>query len=253
MKKIVLISGATSGIGRACAEKFASNGYNIIITGRRKERLEELKKLLEAKFETEVMPLCFDIQKKGKVANAIQRLPENWNKISILINNAGLALGKENFEDADMEDWEIMLNTNIYGLLYLTKAVLPYMVMQKQGHIINIGSVAAKDIYEKGNVYCATKAAADAISKALRIDLLKHHIKVTAVHPGAVETEFSLVRFKGNEEKAKATYNGFTPLTAVDVADTIYHCASLPAHVCINDIVITGIQQANSIYFHKNQ
>lgn len=252
MNKIVLITGATAGIGKACAEKFAAEKNDIIITGRRKDRLEALKKELEKNNGVEVLALCFDVQDKKSVTDALTNLPEHWQKIDILINNAGLALGRDSFEDADMNDWETMLNTNVHGLLYVSKAVLPYMLAQKRGHIINMGSVAGKEVYEKGNVYCASKYAVDAISKAMRIDLLKNNIKVTSINPGAVETEFSLVRFKGDEKTAGSAYEGFTPLTAADIADTVYYCASLPGHVCINDLVITCTQQAGTYYFNKN-
>lgn len=253
MNPIVLITGATSGIGKACAEKFAASGYDIIITGRRKDRLEEIQSALQQQYSIRVLPLCFDVQDKEAVFSSMAQLPADWQSIDVLINNAGLALGRDSFEDADMQDWETMLDTNVHGLLYMSRAVLPFMITRKKGHIINIGSVAGKDVYEKGNVYCASKFAVDAISKSQRIDLLKHHIKVTAIHPGAVETEFSLVRFKGEAAKASATYDGFTPLTGADIAESIYYCASLPPHVCINDLVITCTAQANSIYIHKDQ
>lgn len=252
MNKIVLITGATAGIGKACAEKFAAAKNDLILTGRRKERLEELKNSLEKEYGISVLTLCFDVQDKNAVAETFKQLPLHWQKIDILVNNAGLALGRDSFEDADMNDWETMLNTNVHGLLYVSKAVLPYMLPQKKGHIINMGSVAGKEVYEKGNVYCASKFAVDAISKAMRIDLLKNNIKVTSINPGAVETEFSLVRFKGEEKTAKSAYDGYIPLTAADVADTVYYCASLPDHVCINDLVITCTQQAGTYYFHKS-
>ena len=253
MNKIVLITGATSGIGEACAQKFAAEKNDIIITGRRKGRLDKLKSELEKKYGISVLPLCFDVQDKKSVGDAFTNLPESWQKIDILINNAGLALGRDSFEDADMDDWETMLNTNVHGLLYVSRAVLPYMLAQKKGHIINMGSVAGKEVYEKGNVYCASKYAVDAISKAMRIDLLKNNIKVTSINPGAVETEFSLVRCKGDEKTARSAYEGFTPLTAADIADTVYYCASLPGHVCINDLVITCTEQAGTYYFNKNK
>ncbi|MDB5279972.1 MAG: NAD(P)-dependent oxidoreductase [Ferruginibacter sp.] len=252
MNKIVLITGATSGIGEACARKFASAGYSLIITGRRTERLEKLKASLETEYPTEVISLTFDVQDRLAVNEAIEGLSAPWKQIDILINNAGLAAGRDLFEDADMDDWETMLNTNVHGLLYVSKAVLPFMIARKSGHIINMGSIAGKEVYEKGNVYCASKFAVDAINRGMRIDLLKHNIKVTAIHPGAVETEFALVRFKGDEEKAAATYTGITPLTAGDIADTIFYCAGLPAHVCINDLIITCTQQADAFYFSKN-
>lgn len=253
MKKIVLITGATSGIGKACATKFAAADFDVIITGRRNERLMELKSQLEKEYGINVLTLCFDVQDRQAVNNAFTNLPHQWQKIDVLINNAGLALGRESFENADMDDWETMLNSNVHGLLYVTKAVLPFMLPQQKGHIVNMGSVAGKEVYEKGNVYCASKFAVDAITKAMRIDLLKNNIKVTGIHPGAVETEFSLVRFKGQEETAKAAYAGFTPLTAQDIADTVFYCVNLPAHVCINDLVITCTQQAGTYYFNKNQ
>ena len=251
MKKIVLITGATSGIGKACAEKFASAKFNIIITGRRNERLIELKNQLEKEFGIEVLSLCFDVQDRQAVADACTNLPERWQKIDVLINNAGLALGRESFEDADMDDWETMLNTNVHGLLYVSKAILPFMLAQQKGHIVNMGSVAGKEVYEKGNVYCASKFAVDAITKAMRIDLLKNNIKVTGIHPGAVETEFSKVRFKGDDKTAQAAYDGLTPLTAADIADTVFYCVNLPGHVCINELVITCTQQAGTYYFNK--
>ncbi|MEO6583374.1 MAG: SDR family NAD(P)-dependent oxidoreductase [Ferruginibacter sp.] len=251
MNKTVLITGATAGIGMACAEKFAAAGHSLILTGRRNERLTALQDLLQAKYNVKAYTLCFDVQQRSSVFDAINSLPDEWKTISILINNAGLALGRESFEDADLDDWETMLHTNVDGLLYVTRAVLPYLLKTPDAHIINLGSVAGKEIYENGNVYCASKFAVDALSKAMRIDLLKHHIKVTAIHPGAVETEFSIVRFKGDEEKATAAYKGFEPLRAEDVADSIYYCATLPAHVCINDLVITCRQQAGTYYFNK--
>ena len=249
MNRTILITGATSGFGEACARKFAASGDQLIITGRRKERLEALKQELEKKVQ--VLPLVFDVQDKDAVFAAIAGLPEAWRKIDVLINNAGLALGRDYFDEADLQDWETMIDTNVKGLLYVTKAVLPLLIPMGQGHIINLGSVAAKDIYEKGNVYCGTKAAVDAISHAMRIDLLRHGIKVTAIHPGAADTEFSQVRFKGDAATASKIYQGFTPLSAEDVADTIHYCASLPAHVCLNDIVMTCTAQADGIYFYK--
>ncbi len=251
MNKIVLITGATSGIGKACAQKFAAGGYDLIITGRRMERLDELKIYLENKYNIKVFCSCFDVQKRDSVLQAINELPTQWKSIDILINNAGLALGRDSFENANLDDWETMLHTNVDGLLYVSKAVVPLMIANKKGHIINMGSVAGKEVYENGNVYCASKFAVDAISKSMRIDLLKHKIKVTSINPGAVETEFSLVRFKGDEEKAGAAYDGYIPLTGEDIADTIFYCATLPPHVCINDIVITCLQQAGTYYFYK--
>jgi len=253
MAKIIFISGATAGFGKATAEKFASNGYHLILNGRRTSRLNELKKNIEEKYNSEVYLLPFDVQVKKDVFQAFESLPEKWKRIDVLVNNAGLALGRDFVDEADLDDWETMINTNLKGLLYVTRAALPFMIPNKKGHIINLGSTAAKDVYEKGNVYCATKAAVDSISKGMRIDLLKHHIKVTAIHPGAAETEFSVVRFKGDEAIAKTVYDGYTALTAQDIADIIYYCATLPTHVCINDLVVTATQQANAIYLLKDQ
>jgi 3-hydroxy acid dehydrogenase / malonic semialdehyde reductase len=253
MNKIVLITGATSGIGKACAEKFAGSGYDLIITGRRADRLNEIKLGLESNFNINVFTCCFDVQNREAVFSALNHLPDQWKNIDILINNAGLALGRDSFENANLDDWDTMMHTNVDGLLYVSKAVLPFMITNKKGHIINIGSVAGKEVYENGNVYCASKFAVDAISKAMRIDLLKHKIKVTSISPGAVETEFSLVRYKGDPGKADAAYEGYTPLTANDIADTLFYCATLPPHVCINDIVITCLQQAGTYYFYKDK
>jgi NADP-dependent 3-hydroxy acid dehydrogenase YdfG len=193
----------------------------------------------------------FDVQKRKDVLKAITGLPEKWKAIDILVNNAGLALGRDYFDDAFLDDWETMIDTNLKGLLYVTKAIIPFMISKKSGHIINIGSTAGKEVYEKGNVYCASKHAVDAISKAMRIDLLRHAIKVTALHPGAVETEFSTVRFKGDQETAGKFYEGYKALEAKDIADVCFYCATLPAHVCINDLVLTCTAQANSFTTFK--
>jgi NADP-dependent 3-hydroxy acid dehydrogenase YdfG len=194
----------------------------------------------------------FDVQDRSAVFTAIESLPDEWKQVDILINNAGLALGRDLFDDANLDDWDTMMDTNVKGLLYVSKALIPFMTPRKRGHIINVGSIAGKEVYERGNVYCASKAAVDAISKAMRIDLLQHHIKVTAIHPGAAETEFSIVRFKGNQETAGKVYEGYEPLSAKDVADIIYYAATLPPHVCINDLVVTCTQQANSYHFQKD-
>ncbi|MFI5155822.1 MAG: SDR family NAD(P)-dependent oxidoreductase [Chitinophagales bacterium] len=251
MKKIVFVTGASSGFGKACAEKFAANAYDVVITARRQERLNELKKQLEDKYKVAVLSLCFDVQDRSSVFDTINHLPDEWKNIDVLINNAGLALGRDLFENASLEDWETMIDTNVKGLLYVSRAILPFMIARGKGHVINMGSIAGKEVYERGNVYCASKFAVDAISRSMRIDLLRHHIKVTAIHPGAAETEFSLVRFKQDADQAKKTYEGFIPLSAEDVADVIYYCASLPQHVCINDLVITCTAQAGTYYFFK--
>jgi NADP-dependent 3-hydroxy acid dehydrogenase YdfG len=250
MSKIILITGASSGFGKATATKFAAGGWNLILTARRKEKLDELAKALEANYGIKTLCLTFDIQDKKAVFDNLQNLPTEWQAINILVNNAGLALGRDSFENANLEDWETMIDTNVKGLLYASKAVLPMLIKEK-GHIINIGSTAGKEVYKDGNVYCASKHAVDAISKAQRIDLLPYQIKVTAIHPGAADTEFSVVRFKGDAEKANAVYNGYTPLKAEDIADTVWYVANTPAHVCINDLVITCTAQANSMYLQK--
>jgi len=250
MSKIILITGASSGFGKATATKFAAGGWNLILTGRRKEKLDELAKALEANYGIKTLCLIFDVQDKKAVFDNLQNLPTEWQAINILVNNAGLALGRDSFENANLEDWETMIDTNVKGLLYASKAVLPMLIKEK-GHIINIGSTAGKEVYKDGNVYCASKHAVDAISKAQRIDLLPYQIKVTAIHPGAADTEFSVVRFKGDAEKASTVYTGYTPLMAEDIADTVWYVANTPAHVCINDLVITCLAQANSMYLQK--
>jgi NADP-dependent 3-hydroxy acid dehydrogenase YdfG len=257
MPKIVFITGATSGFGKACAEKFAANGYDLILNGRRTDRREVISSELENKFNIAVLQLPFDVQDQKGVFDSINNIPEDWQQIDVLINNAGLALGRDFFDEADLDDWNTMIDTNVKGFVYVAKAVLPFMVKRNAstgsaGQIINMGSVAGKQLYEKGNMYCATKYAVDALSQAMRIELLRHNIKVTAIHPGAAETEFSEVRFKGDKETAKKIYEGFKPLTAEDVAEVIFYCTTLPPHVCINDLVITCAQQANAIYFHRN-
>jgi len=251
MNKIILITGATSGFGKAIAEKFAASKWNLIITGRRKERLELISKELNTTYGVEVLPLVFDVQDKNAVFTSISGMPEKWKNIDVLVNNAGLALGRDNFENASLTNWETMLDTNVKGMMYTTRAVLPYLIEKRSGHIINIGSIAGKEVYQYGNGYCSSKFAVDALSKSMRIDLLHHKIKVTAIHPGAVETEFSLVRFNGDAEKAAAVYKGYTPLSASDIADTVYYCASLPEHVCINELIITPTAQANANLFYK--
>lgn len=251
MNKIILVTGATSGFGKAIAEKFSAHGWNCIITGRRKERLEAFAKSLMQKYNIAVLTLVFDVQNREEVFLQLQNISDDWKSIDVLINNAGLALGRDSFENASLDDWDIMIDTNVKGLLYVSRAIIPYMIDKGHGHIINLGSTAGKEVYTNGNVYCASKFAVDAISKAQRTDLLQHKIKVTAIHPGAAETEFALVRFKGDEQKAKAVYDGYTALSAEDIADTVYYCATLPSHVCINDLVITCTAQANSYYTYK--
>jgi len=248
---IIFITGGTSGFGKAIAQKFAGAGYDIIITGRRAERLNEIKTQIEQDLGVRVLTLHFDIRDRKACFDAIAGLDESWKNIDILVNNAGGALGRDRFDEADLDDWETMIDTNVKGLMYITKAVLPVMKEKKCGHIINIGSIAGKEVYELGNGYNAAKFAVDALSKAMRIDLLPYKIKVTQILPGAVETEFSLVRFKGDEQKAAAIYAGYKPLSAADIAEVVYFSASLPPHVCINDLSITPTAQANSYYIYR--
>ena len=251
MNKIALITGATSGIGRAVADIFAENKYNLIVTGRRSERLQELKAALERQQGISVLALCFDVRSNDEVVRNIESLPVEWRNIDVLVNNAGLAVGLNHIQDGVLDDWERMIDTNIKGLLYVTRAVSPLMIARNSGHIVNICSIAGKEVYENGNVYCATKHAVDALSKAMRIDMLGHNIKVTNICPGAVETEFSIVRFKGDTQRAAGTYRGIEPLTGRDIAECIYFAVSLPQHVCINDMMIMPTAQADSRTFNR--
>ena len=249
MKKIVLITGATAGIGEAIAKLLAKNDYKLIITGRRLERLEELRNSLAA--DTDIHILNFDIRNETEVENAINSLPAEWKEIDVLINNAGLAVGLNHINDGVIDDWERMIDTNIKGLLYITRFVSPIMVQNKQGHIVNISSIAGKEIYEYGNVYGATKHDVDALSRAIRIDLVKDGIKVTNIAPGMVDTEFSLVRFKGDKKRADKVYSGFTPLFGEDIAETVLFTLQQPAHVNLNDIVIMPTAQAAISVIHR--
>jgi NADP-dependent 3-hydroxy acid dehydrogenase YdfG len=251
ISKTVFITGATSGFGEACARLFAQNGHRLILNGRRHERLKKLGTELAQQYNTPYHLVPFDVQDQSAVFTAINNLPEAWQSIDVLINNAGLALGRDLFNEASLDDWNTMIDTNVKGLLYVSKAVVPLLIRRQSGHIINIGSIAGKEVYERGNVYCATKHAVDALSQAMRIDLLQHNIKVTAIHPGAAETEFSKVRFKGAEAAAKSVYEGYQPLSAGDVAAVVFYTTTLPPHVCINDLVLTCTQQATSVYFNK--
>ncbi len=243
---IVLVTGATSGIGKSTAEIFAKNGHDLIITGRRKDRLDSFAELLKKNYKIKVLPLCFDIRNVKEVETAIRTLPNDFKNVGILVNNAGLAAGLSSIQDGELDHWERMIDTNIKGLLYITKEVSKKMIERKSGHIINIGSIAGKEVYANGNVYCATKHAVDALSKGMRIDLLPHHIKVTAINPGMVETEFSIVRFDGDEERAKKVYDNMQPLKPEDIAETIYWAANRPPHVNINDIIIMPTAQASA-------
>jgi len=252
MNKIVLITGATSGIGLSCSRIFAKNNYDIIITGRRESKLRDLETEIIKSFGIRVMALAFDVRSLEEVKKNLGSLPPEWKNIDILVNNAGLAVGLSHINNGVIDDWERMIDTNIKGLLYVTRIISPLMVERKSGHIINVGSIAGKEAYENGNVYCATKHAVDALSKTMRIDLVKDGIKVTNIAPGLVDTEFSLVRFKGNRALSTIPYKGLDPLTGDDIADIIYYCASLPSHVNINDAVIMPTAQASANHYHRS-
>ncbi|WP_066758005.1 SDR family NAD(P)-dependent oxidoreductase [Crocinitomix algicola] len=251
MKKIIFITGATSGFGKAAAYRFAKEGNNLIITGRRNDRLLELSANLKKEFSTEVISLNFDVRNESEVNTHINALPEKWKKIDVLVNNAGLASGLDPIQDGDTNDWNKMIDTNIKGLLYVSNAIIPLMKENAAGHIINIGSTAGKEVYPNGNVYCATKHAVDAITKGMRIDLLPLGIKVTQIAPGAADTEFSTVRFHGDKKKADQAYEGYQPMLAEDIAELIYYSTTLPNHLCINDLVVTSLAQANSYMIHR--
>lgn len=251
MSKLALITGATSGIGEATAVKLASLGYNLILTGRRLERLVILSEKLELEYKIKTLTLNFDIRKNDETTNAINSLKEDWRDIDVLVNNAGLAAGLEKFQDGLWSDWEQMVDTNIKGLLFISRLVTPWMIERKQGHVINISSIAGIEAYEKGSVYCGTKHAVQAISKGMRIDFLPHNIKVTTICPGMVDTEFSLVRFKGDKERAVNAYKGLTPLFAEDIADAIEFVVTRKPHVCINDMLIMPTAQATATYNYR--
>lgn len=251
MKQIALITGATSGFGKAIAERFAAERWNLILTGRRKDRLDALEQQLRDEFGIAVLTLNFDVRSLDECTSHLEQLSPEWRSIDVLINNAGLALGRESFVDGSVEQWNTMIDTNVKGLLYITKIIARWMIARKRGTIINIGSIAGKDAYAGGNVYGATKAAVDMLTRNMRIDLLPHGVRVGQIAPGAAETEFSIVRFSGDAEKAAATYIGFNPLIAKDIADAAWFMASRPAHVCINDMVIMPTAQANATSFHK--
>jgi NADP-dependent 3-hydroxy acid dehydrogenase YdfG len=254
MNKYVFITGATSGFGEACSRIFAKNGWNLIITGRRADRLEKLASELINECSVKVEILNFDVKNLNEVNNSVESLStEVKRNIEILINNAGLAVGRGPIDMGLTDDWDRMIDTNIKGLLYVTKAVVPYLKENKKGHIFNIGSIAGKEVYPGGNVYCASKHAVDALSKAMRMDLVEYSIKVTNIAPGAADTEFSLVRFKGDEETAKSVYQGFQPLVAQDIAETIYFVANRPQHVTINDLTIMPTAQASAAVLYKTE
>jgi 3-hydroxy acid dehydrogenase/malonic semialdehyde reductase len=250
MKPTAFITGATSGIGKATAEIFAKNNIRLILCGRRADRLESIQQELGKL--TEVTTLQFDVSKRSEVEMAIKSLPENFKIIDILINNAGNAHGLSSIQDGDIDDWDAMLDINVKGLLYVSKAIFPKMIARNSGFIVNIGSIAGKEVYPNGNVYCASKYAVNALNKAMRIDLNKHNIRVSAIHPGAVETEFSEVRFKGDTEKADAVYKGYKALQAEDIADIIYFVVTRPYHVNIEDLIVYPTAQASATIMNKN-
>jgi 3-hydroxy acid dehydrogenase/malonic semialdehyde reductase len=246
MSKIALITGATAGIGEACAHVFARERYDLILTGRRTDRLEKLAKQLKREYNVGVVVSSFDVRNRDEVISKLEELPPEWKMVNVLINNAGLSLGLDPIQNGNYDDWEIMIDTNIKGLLYVSRVVSNWMISNGLGHIVNLGSIAGKEVYVNGNVYCASKHAVDALNKGMRIDLLPYGIKVTAVHPGAVETEFSEVRFKGDKKKAKKVYEGFEPLVAMDIAETIWFAVSRPQHVNINELIVMPTAQANA-------
>jgi NADP-dependent 3-hydroxy acid dehydrogenase YdfG len=253
MSKIALITGATAGIGEACAKLLAREGYNLILTGRRTERLLKLSNELADKHPIEIQTLSLDVRNRLEVVSQLESLSEDWKTVDVLINNAGLSLGLQPISEGSIDDWDNMIDTNIKGLLYTTKVVSNWMIKQNKGHIINMGSIAGKETYANGNVYCATKHAVDSLNKAMRIDLLPYGIKVTGIHPGAVETEFSEVRFKGDIERARNVYAGFEALNADDIAESIWFAISRPAHVNINDLIIMPTAQANTAHLKRRE
>lgn len=244
--KIALVTGATAGIGEAIAQRFAEEGWNLIVTGRREERLHQLAEDLRQRYDIQVLPLAFDVRQSQEVAQTFASLPEAWQAIDVLVNNAGLAVGMNPVQEGVLDDWERMIDTNLKGLLYVTRTISPAMIARGGGHIVNIGSIAGKEVYPNGNVYCATKFAVDALTKGMRQDMYQQGIKVTAIHPGLVETEFSIVRFKGDEAKAGNVYKGLVPLYGKDIADAVWFAVSRPESVNISEIVITPTAQASA-------
>ncbi len=251
MAKIALITGATAGIGEACAQLFAQQGYNLILTGRRQDRLDRLARRLNESYNIEVAVSAFDVRLRQQVEHNLNTLPDAWKQVDVLVNNAGLSQGLDPIQKGSYDDWDTMIDTNIKGLLYVSKIVANWMIDRLQGHIVNISSIAAKNVYANGNVYCASKAAVDALNQGMRIDLLPYNIRVSGVFPGAVETEFSEVRFKGDKDRAKKVYDGFEPLVAADVADAIYYMVSRPAHVNVNELILMPAAQANATTFNR--
>ena len=250
--KTALITGATSGIGKACAHTFAQQGYRLILVARRENELVKIAKHLADKYAIAVETLVADVRDNAVLTQVLESLPEDWKAVDVLVNNAGLSQGLDPIDKGDTNDWDTMIDTNVKGLLYVTRIVSGWMVSHKKGHIINIGSIAGKEVYPNGNVYCATKHAVDALNKGMRMDLLPYGIKVTAINPGMVETEFSVVRFKGDENKAKKVYEGLEPLLADDIAEAIWFVVSRPAHVNINDMLIMPTAQASATLVQRN-
>lgn len=251
--KTICITGASAGIGEACAELFAENGYDLVLVARRKERLDKLKSKLESTHGTNIHVVELDVRDQKEVHQKLTNLPDGFSKVDILINNAGLAAGRNSIQEGSIDDWDRMIDTNVKGLLYVSRAIIPDMVSRNDGHIINIGSIAGKETYLNGNVYCASKHAVDSLTKAMREDLLPHNIKVTGICPGLAETEFSMVRYEGDAEKAKAVYDNMVPLLGKDIAEIILFAVGRPAHVCLNDVVVTPTCQANSFYVHREE
>jgi 3-hydroxy acid dehydrogenase / malonic semialdehyde reductase len=250
--KIVFITGASSGIGKAAAIKFAGEGADLILLARRIERLKEFEKELKDKYKIDVLTIELDVRKKGDVKKTVQSLKGKWRKIDILLNNAGLARGMSKIHEGDTDQWDEMIDTNVKGLLYVSREVIPLMVERMEGHIINLGSIAGHEVYPNGNVYCASKFAVNAISRAMRVDLYDKNIRATTIDPGMVETEFSEVRFSGDKERAKKVYEGWKPLSAEDIADTILWCAMRPAHVNISEVIVMSTAQGSTTLLHKN-
>lgn len=251
--KIVFVTGASSGVGRACARAFAREGASLLLAARRAARLKELAESLAAEFGAAVLPFALDVRDQAAVARAVGGLPENWKAVDVLVNNAGLSRGLDKFQDGLLSDWEEMIDTNVKGLLYVSRAVLPGMVTRGRGHVINIGSIAGHEIYPAGNVYCASKFAVKALSRGLRLDLCGTNLRVSTVDPGMVETEFSEVRFHGDKTRAANVYRGFTPLTAEDVAEAVLFCATRPAHVNISEVIVMPTAQASTMLVNRRE
>jgi 3-hydroxy acid dehydrogenase / malonic semialdehyde reductase len=252
MRKIALITGATAGIGEAIAHRLAAGTYDLILSGRRGDKLDTLCREIESRYHVKTLALCFDVRNAEEVQHFLGQLPADWQAVDVLINNAGLAVGMNSTQEGLLEDWERMIDTNIKGLLYVSRTILPGMVARKRGHVINIGSIAGKEVYPNGNVYCATKYAVDALTKGMRMDTLQAGLRVTGIHPGMVETEFSLVRFKGDSDRAERVYEGLQPLKGEDIAEAVWFALSQPAHVNISEMVLTPSAQASATQVVRN-